>query len=120
MSGPIYRIEKKNDIVLMVLLQDSFTYEDNEKLIKPFDDLLKEGFLKIILDLSQMKYVSSLILASLLFVFKRVQEEGGDLILCNVKDRVKEIMAATNLDKVFDIVHTAEEAMKRFSGKEPI
>lgn len=114
MSESIYRIEKKDDVVVMVLLQNNFTYEDNEKLMKPFDDLLKEGSRKIVLDFSQTKYVSSVILASLLFVLKRTQEEGGDLILCSVKDRVKEIMAVTNLDKVFNITSTLEEAVDKF------
>ena len=115
MSEEIYRIEKKDDIAIMILLLDTFTYEDNEKLMNPFDDLLKEGISNIILDLSRTKYMSSLILASLLFMLKRAQEGGGNLILCNVKDRVKEIMAVTNLDKVFDITDTVEKAMNKFS-----
>lgn len=115
MPEEIYRIERKDNIAIMVLLLDTFTYEDNEKVMKPFDDLLKEGISNIILDLSQTKYMSSLILASLLFMLKRTQEGGGNLILCNVKDRVKEIMAVTNLDKVFDITTTVEKAMNKFS-----
>ena len=115
MPEEIYRIEKKDDVAIMVLLLDTFTYEDNEKVIKPFDDLLKEGIFNIILDLSQTSYVSSLILASLLFMLKRAQEGGGNLILCNVKNRVKEIMAVTNLDKVFDITDSVEKARDKFS-----
>ena len=113
MATEIYKMEKQGDVAIMTLILDDILHDENEKLMKSFDTLLNEGNKKIILDLSTTNYVSSLILASLVYMLKRAKDGGGNLVFCSVKNRVKEIMSVTNLDKVFDITETREEALKK-------
>ena len=113
----LYKAETSGDITILTLSLADFVYEDNEKLMKSFDQLLNDGHKKIILDFVTTNYISSLILASLVYVHKKAIEMGGALVLCNIKNRVKEIFTMTNLDKVFDIVPTKEEAIARFGKK---
>ncbi len=111
--NPICNIEKQNDINVLTLTLDALTHEDNNALMKVFDGLLKEGGKKIILDLSGTRYVSSIILASLVYMQKRAKDAGGALIFCNVQNQVKEVIEMTNLDKIFDIVTDRETACKK-------
>ena len=117
MPEEMCKIEKQDDITIMSVTIDTVFHDENEQLMKYFDNVLNEGNKKIALDLSGTNYMSSVILASLVYMMKRAKEGGGNLIFCNIKPRVKEIMALTYLDKVFDIVETREEAINQLKKK---
>ncbi len=115
MSEDLYKVEQQGDIVIVTLSLGDFLHDVNEQLMKGFDELFTQGHKKIVLDLADTNYMSSLILASLVFIQKMAQEKGGNLVICNIKARVQEILTMTNLDKVFNITRTREEAMSFFA-----
>jgi len=115
MSTDLYKLEKLNDITIITLSLNNVMHEENETLMQSFDQLFKEGHKKIILDLSNTAYISSLILASFVYIQKKSKELGGNLVFCQVKNRVAEVLKMTNLDKVFEISTTKEEAIKKFT-----
>ena len=117
MNERLCSVEKQDDITILNLALDNLVYEENADLMKSFDALFYGGHKKIILDFSKTAYVSSLILASLVYMQKRAKDGGGNLIFCQVKGRVKEILSMTNLDKVFDITNTKEEALAQLGKK---
>lgn len=117
MNNTIYHVEKQAGFVIMTLMLDSILWNDNEQLKKAFTALLDEGNKNIILDLSNTTYISSVILASFVFMLKRAKEAGGNLILCGINDKVKEVLAMTNLDKVFDITADRQEAISQLTKK---
>lgn len=113
MAQSMYRIENQEDITIVILTLEGFTHEDNDELMKAFDDLLNKGSKKIVLDLSETRYVSSLILASLVYMQKKVQETGGALVFCSIPERVNEILSMTNLDKIFNITPDRPQALEK-------
>ena len=104
-------------VAVVMLRFDNFIQADNEEFIKSFDKFIKQGSKKIVLDFITTQYMSSLTLASLVYIQKKIQKEGGSLVFCNVKNRVQEVVAMTNLDKVFDIVDTKAEAIAKLNKK---
>ncbi len=112
MAGSMYRVENQGNITIVILTLEGFTHEDNDELMKAFDELLAKGSKKMVLDLSETRYVSSLILASLVYMQKKVQDVGGQLIFCSIPERVKEIMSVTNLDKIFNITEDRAQALE--------
>ena len=114
MAKAQFQLEAIGDISVLTLSLDNFLHEENEKLMASIDGLLNEGHKKIILDLSGTTYISSLILASLVYIQKKAKDSSGDLVLCGVKNRVLDVVKMTNLDKVFTIVPTRPEALDRF------
>lgn len=117
MGKLIYKIEKEKDFAVMMPSLDTILIEENEELKNVLIFLLDVGNKKIILDLSQTNYISSLILGTLMFILKRAKEAGGNLVICSMNDKIKEIFAITNLDKVFEITSDRIEAMNRLSTK---
>jgi anti-anti-sigma factor len=117
MATDLFKIDQQKDITVLTLTLDEFMHEDNEKMLKSFDEVFNKGRKRIVLDLSKATYVSSLILASLVYIQKRAQDGGGALALCGVQPRVKEIMAMTNLDKIFTMVKTPQEAVNKIGKK---
>ena len=117
MSDQIYRIDKKSGMAIMTLMLECVMPDDNTALKEAFTNLLDGGTNNIILDLSKAGYVSSLILASFVFMHKRAKEAGGNLVICCINDKVKEVLSVTNLDKVFDIAKDRDEAAKKLTKK---
>lgn len=117
MSEEAFTLGKEGDITIMTLAFKNFIHDDNDAFMKAFEKVVDDKNSKIVMDASQTFYMSSLILASMVYMLKKIQDKGGKLVLCNVKDRVKEVMEMTNLHKVFDIVDTKEQAIAKLTKK---
>jgi anti-sigma B factor antagonist len=63
----------------------------------------------LLLDFSEVDYLSSAVLTELLRIKKVVEENGGTLRLCGVSKVVMEIFQITNLDRVFSIHEESAE-----------
>ena len=111
MRGPIYKVEARQGVTILTLTKEDIPMYENERLNKAFSALLNEGKNKIVLDLSNTVYISSIVIASLVFMRKRAKESGGSFIICNIGDSVKEILTITNLDKILDIVDDRQKAI---------
>ena len=117
MEEQMFKVNQEGSVAIVMLRFDNFIQADNEEFIKSFDKFIEQGSKKIVLDFITTQYMSSLTLASLVYIQKKIQKEGGNLVFCNVKNRVQEIVAMTNLDKVFDIVDTKAEAIAKLNKK---
>lgn len=117
MDDLIYKVEKEKDIAVMALTLDNITMYQNEELKKAFTDILDKGAKKIILDLSKTDFISTLVIASMVYMLKRAKEAGGNLVICSVKGRIKDVLAMTNLDKIFDIFPDRPAAVAAFNKK---
>ncbi len=112
MDSDMLKIEQREKATVVRLKINNVIHDDNEQMVKAFDDLLNAGHVRVVLDLTETNYVSSLILASLVYVQQQAKVKGGNFILCGVKARVKEILVMTNLDKIFQIKETVDEGVK--------
>ncbi len=112
MDSDILKIDQRDKATVVSLKINNVIHDDNEQMVKAFDDLINAGHVRIVLDLTETNYVSSLILASLVYVQQQSKSKGGNFILCGVKARVKEILMMTNLDKIFQIKETVDESIR--------
>jgi len=117
MDNTVCSVEKKDGIVIITLILDNILWNDNEQLKKTFTTLLDEGSKNIILDLSKTTYISSVVLASFVFMLKRAKEAGGNVVFCGIHKKVNEVLNMTNLDKIFDIAADRQEAIKQLTKK---
>ena len=69
------------------------------------------GNTKLLLDLSQLDYISSAGLRVLLIIAKQLQQLNGEIALCCMTDRVREIFDISGFSTIFKIFLTAEEAL---------
>lgn len=66
---------------------------------------------KLILDLSELEYVSSAGLRSILALAKRLNSTGGSLALCNVTGLVKEVLEMSGFDSFLPIHPSLDAAL---------
>lgn len=65
----------------------------------------------LIVDLSELAYISSLGLRSFVVIGKLQQEKGGSFRLCCLRGLVKQVIEITRLNTVFPIHESVEAAM---------
>ena len=67
---------------------------------------------RLVIDLSQVPYMDSSGVATLVEAMQVARRGGTRLVLCGLQDKVRSIFEIARLDMVFTIVDTVEEAMK--------
>ena len=72
----------------------------------------------LVLDFTNVKFMSSAVLGLLIKVSKRVYEKDGKLALCGISPKIYEIFKITRLTKIFDIYKDADIAISRMSEQE--
>jgi anti-anti-sigma factor len=97
---------------VMTVNQHAVRISENEKFKKAFDELLGKDIKIIVVDMSRADFISSVVIASLIYVLKRIRQKGGRLALCGLKGNVKEVFDITNLEKIFEIYDSKQEAIE--------
>ena len=76
-----------------------------------FAVVAEEDAIKLVLSFARVKHLSSSALGTLIRLNKRVDECGGQLKLCDIKDALYEIFVITKLNKLFDIYENESMAV---------
>ena len=70
--------------------------------------------INLLLNFERVNYLSSAVLTELLRINEAVQEVAGRLRLCALNQDIRKVFEITNLDKIFVIYGSPEEAEERF------
>ena len=69
---------------------------------------------KIILDLCQVRFLSSTILGVLVALQKKSRAIKGKVVICGLRPDLSKVFEITKLDKLFEFADGEDEAMRRF------
>jgi anti-sigma B factor antagonist len=116
MAAPVQRrldIEDVGDVCVARFIDKKILDENNIQIIgnQLFGLVEEDGRKKIVLDFTNVEYLSSAALGKLITMDKKVKASGGKLRLCNIRKDIYEVFAITRLNKVFDIRNTQDEAI---------
>ena len=104
-------IEDAGDVTIARFIDKKILDEGNIQIIgnQLFGLVDEDGRKKIVLDFTNVEYLSSAALGKLITMEKKVKAARGKLRLCNIRPDILEVFSITRLDKLFDI-HKDEEA----------
>ena len=71
---------------------------------------LEAGHVRLLLDLSEVTYLSSSGLRALLHIRRQAQAAGGDLVLAEMSPRVREVFEMIGFTDLFQVFDRAEDA----------
>jgi len=78
---------------------------ESQRLTSEIDAYLTKGEIRsVLLDLSDVEYISSAGLGALITIGKKVSEHGGRYALANVSSETLKVIKLTRLDKLLKIV----------------
>ena len=107
--------EKKNNDILVFSVDGDIDINSSPEIRQIFDKPTSEKVMKIIVNLSNVSYVDSSGLATLVEMLKKTKNYGGKLRLSNLAAKVKSLFEITKLEKIFEIYETEEEASTNFN-----
>ena len=83
---------------------------------KTFEDrilgVINSGTQRLVVDLSQLDYVSSSGLRVFILAAKRLQTVDGKIVLCSLKDHVRQVFDLAGFSSMLSIYASRDEAMK--------
>ena len=110
-------VEELGDIAVVNFLDKKILDEQNIQLIgeQLFALVDNDKKKKIVLDFSNVDYLSSAALGKIIALNNKVKKEGGKLVLCKFKEDIKEVFTITRLDKLIKIVDDQQAALQAAS-----
>ena len=120
MSSPARRrrleVEHIGDVTVVNFVDRKILDEQNiqvigEQLFSLVDEL---GRRKLLLNFSNVEYLSSAALGKLITLNRKVQQAKGKLILCSISPQIYEVFEITKLHQVFKIEKEEQAALQLF------
>lgn len=114
MAGQRFDIENIADVTVAKFLDKKILDEANIQVIgsQLLDLVDKDGCRKVVLDFTNVEYLSSAALGKLITLYnKLVKTHKGKLRLCCIRPEILEVFQITQLTKMFDIRGTQDEAL---------
>jgi anti-anti-sigma factor len=106
---------RKNADVVIVDLNGKLTAGLGDQILRDtIDELLGEGWKKILLNLSRVTFIDSAGVGELVAGLKTVKRLGASLRLLNTSERVQSTLYIAKLLPVFEIYSSEAEGVARF------
>ena len=107
-------IEEVGDVTVARFVDKKILDENNIQMIgnQLFGLIDQDKRKKIVLDFSNVEYLSSAALGKLITMNNKVKTAGGKLRLCSIRPDIYEVFAITRLNKPFDIRETQDQALQ--------
>lgn len=112
-------IKKKadGDVMVLQLSGKIMGGPDHEKFHSEIKTLIKEGYVDILLNMAKVSWINSTGLGVLVSAFHTLKKNGGRLKICEVSDRIDNILNVTQLKLVFQTFESCDEALKSFASE---
>ncbi len=106
--------QASEDAVILKLSGKIMGGPDASLLNEKLHELIAAGKTKIIADLSKVEWMNSSGLGILIGGLTTMRNNGGDLKLANITDRIQSLLMITKLLTVFETFATIEKAVESF------
>ncbi len=91
-------------------LSGEFSIEGSLEFKKIKKDLFKRQFNKIVLNLAELEFISSVGIRELLQINKETQDDGGKMIMVSMPYLIQNIIDSAGLISLFEICDNEEDA----------
>ena len=107
--------EPLNEEIWLVGISGRLDQSQTDILQNLLRNLIDDGHIQLIVDLTEVSYVNSGGLRCLVTGWREANKLGGQLILCGLNSRISQVFSTVGFDKVFQIYSTREEAQQHIS-----
>ena len=105
----------KGDVMVLNLSGKIMGGPDHEKFMTEVKTLIAGGHVDVLLDMSKVSWVNSTGLGILVSGYHTLKKNGGRLKICQVSDRIDNILNVTQLKLVFETFDSCDEALASFA-----
>lgn len=107
--------EKKiNDVVILNLDGNLMGGPEAVSLNETINHFLDEGVYKLVINLEKVNRINSSGLGILIKVFTTFKNNGGELKLTNVNEKILNLFKMTRLDTILNVYESVDSALNSF------
>lgn len=88
---------------------------DFESVEKEVELLLADNEPNVILNMEKISLINSLGIKSLIKIFTKCRNSGGDLYIVNISDKISQVLLLTKLNTVLNIAASLNDAINQFA-----
>jgi len=104
----------KDEIAHYLYIQgDLIGDEVGPKLVEVVSDALEEGAKKFVVDLSEVRYISSSGIGLLITMLTKMRNKDGEVYLTAPSDHVKKLLIITKLNNIFKVYESIDDFKKK-------
>lgn len=109
--------KEKGDVVVIRITGRMWGHPQyREVLYDPVNEYLDNGVRKFIIDMSGVRLIASIGVGFVNMVYASVKNEGGELALCGMNDRVLNVFHVMELTKIYRTFDSCDEAIETLQG----
>ncbi len=109
-------VENIGDVALVSVGGDHLDASVTDEFKRDMTPLL-DGHAKVVLDMSELRFVDSAGIGAILSCLRRLSAKDGDLKLCGVTKPVRASFEIARMHRIIDILDTREEALAAFADE---
>lgn len=108
-----YKIHQELDITIIGLFGELMDKNSALPLQEEVQKLIDAKQLKFVFDMGQLKYLNSSGLGVFINLLTRIRKNGGELVISNVSDKVRELLVITKLTTLFTVTDSIDKAITK-------
>jgi len=113
-----FKIEPKEHYNFVHFGGDLIRVNKTNDLLEQIDEHIIESKVNFIIDLHSIEYMNSTGLNILINILTKSRNAGGETIIANIPEKVKQLMIITKLNTVFTIANSVQEAIDLLKKEE--
>jgi anti-sigma B factor antagonist len=103
-----YNSKKDEKAYYLFIQGDLIGDEAGPKLVEVVSDAIQEGTKTFVIDLSEVRYISSSGIGLLITMLTKMRNVGGEVFLTSPSEHVKKLLIITKLNNIFTVYDTVE------------
>lgn len=108
-----YNLEKQSKAYFLFVKGDLIGDEVGPKLVEFVSDAVNDGVKYFVVDLSEIRYISSSGIGLLITMLTKMRNSGGEVYLTSPSEHVKKLLIITKLNNIFTVFNSIEEAKQK-------
>ncbi len=107
--------QERDNQVVVIDVKGEITFENCDVLREKINELSDKGRNHLVIDLANLKYMSSAGMGVLVHGLKKTRQAKGDLRLVNLSAKMRRVFLITQFTHHFTVFQTLDEAVKSFA-----
>ncbi|MBD8491251.1 STAS domain-containing protein [Echinicola sp. CAU 1574] len=108
-----YNSQREGDSIILSIKGDLIGDEAGPRLVEIISDALQSKIKNCIIDLQEVRYISSSGIGVLITMLTKMRNAGGDVYLASPSEHVKKLLIITKLNNIFTVYESLDEAKEK-------
>jgi anti-anti-sigma factor len=107
--------EQSNQIVVLRLAGPRLAHTECDIVKEAFNQHIRAGEVRLVLDFSDVDFIDSTMIGTLVAGIRRVNSFQGKVVVCNLAPPLERLLAILKLEKLFTVCTTLDEAKAKMA-----